>query len=289
MYDPVRHPDNALRRRNEVLAAMLRHGKHHAARSTRAAVGDPLGLRPGTLYSAQRHPNFFGWASEQLVKRFGERRVEAGGLQVRTTLDPRMQYAARDAVASVLREKTDPAAALVAIDPRTGAVKAMVVVPARRPDDEVQPRVAGGPNGGQRVQAVHARDGDRPGHLGVHRLLRPVAADDHRPEVRVQRRAVDVHNYADESGGYMNLLDATAHSVNTIYAQLVDIVGPRARRQRGAQARHHVAAAAGLLDHARHAGRQSARDDRRVRDARGARRPSRPAGVRGRARPERRR
>ena len=36
----------------------------------------------------------------------------------------------------------------------------------------------------------------------------------------------DVHNYADESGGYMNLLDATAHSVNTIYAQLVDIVGP---------------------------------------------------------------
>ena len=35
-----------------------------------------------------------------------------------------------------------------------------------------------------------------------------------------------VHNYADESGGYMNLLDATANSVNTIFAQLVDIVGP---------------------------------------------------------------
>jgi penicillin-binding protein 1A len=35
-----------------------------------------------------------------------------------------------------------------------------------------------------------------------------------------------VHNYADESGGYMSLLDATAHSVNTIYAQLVDIIGP---------------------------------------------------------------
>jgi membrane peptidoglycan carboxypeptidase len=35
-----------------------------------------------------------------------------------------------------------------------------------------------------------------------------------------------VHNYADESGGYMSLVDATAHSVNTIFAQLVDIVGP---------------------------------------------------------------
>src|SRR5581483_6453616 len=36
----------------------------------------------------------------------------------------------------------------------------------------------------------------------------------------------DVHNYADESAGTMNLLDAIAHSVNTIYAQLSDTVGP---------------------------------------------------------------
>src|SRR5581483_3171904 len=36
------------------------------------------------------------------------------------------------------------------------------------------------------------------------------------------------HNYADESGGYMNLIDATAHSVNTIYAQLVEAIGPEA-------------------------------------------------------------
>jgi penicillin-binding protein 1A len=36
----------------------------------------------------------------------------------------------------------------------------------------------------------------------------------------------DVHNYADESAGSMNLIDATAHSVNTIYAQLSVDVGP---------------------------------------------------------------
>src|SRR6476469_6581481 len=33
------------------------------------------------------------------------------------------------------------------------------------------------------------------------------------------------HNYADETAGYMNLLEATAHSVNTIYAQLVTSSG----------------------------------------------------------------
>src|SRR5207247_1879720 len=36
------------------------------------------------------------------------------------------------------------------------------------------------------------------------------------------------HNYADESGGTMQLTDATAHSVNTIFAQLVVAVGPDA-------------------------------------------------------------
>ena len=85
----------------------------------------------GLGYGSVRVWASFGWivcllSSGQLVERFGARRVEAGGLQVRTTLDLRMQYAARNAVASVLRVKTDPAAAVVAIDPRTGAVKAMV-------------------------------------------------------------------------------------------------------------------------------------------------------------------
>ncbi len=38
----------------------------------------------------------------------------------------------------------------------------------------------------------------------------------------------DVHNNADETAGYMNLVDATANSVNTIFAQLVSQVGPPA-------------------------------------------------------------
>jgi penicillin-binding protein 1A len=37
----------------------------------------------------------------------------------------------------------------------------------------------------------------------------------------------DVHNYADEAAGTMNLLDATANSVNTIFAQLISKVGVR--------------------------------------------------------------
>jgi penicillin-binding protein 1A len=48
------------------------------------------------------------------------------------------------------------------------------------------------------------------------------------PDVKCETNNVpwDVHNFADESAGTMNLVDATAHSVNTIFAQLVDKIGP---------------------------------------------------------------
>ena len=48
-----------------------------------------------------------------------------GGLQVTTTLDPQMQHYAEEAVANRLPTPGDPAAAVVAIDPRNGAVRAM--------------------------------------------------------------------------------------------------------------------------------------------------------------------
>jgi penicillin-binding protein 1A len=225
VYDPVQHPEAALRRRNEVLRAML------AARSITAgqyadAVGDSLGVRPGTLYSAQRHPNFFGWAAQQLVERFGTRRVEAGGLQVRTTLDPRMQYAARNAAASVLRAKTDPAAAVVAIDPRTGAVKAMV---SYLPDGRTMKFNLASQSGRTAGSAFKpfalatAINQEISVYTG---LSGPSSLTITDPKCSTNGVPWTVHNYADESGGYMNLLDATAHSVNTIFAQLVDIVGP---------------------------------------------------------------
>jgi membrane peptidoglycan carboxypeptidase len=89
IYDPVRHPDRALARRNEVLRAMLAN-RDINQKEYEKAVASPLGLHVGVLYNQQRHPNFFGWATDQLIDRFGGRRVEAGGLKVRTTIDPRL-------------------------------------------------------------------------------------------------------------------------------------------------------------------------------------------------------
>jgi penicillin-binding protein 1A len=225
LYDPVQQPDDALARRNEVLQAMLTH-RYITQAEFRNAVAAPLGLRLGTLYSAQRHPNFFGWATQQLVQRFGERRVEAGGLQVRTTLDPHLQDEARSAAASVLRVKTDPAAALVAIDPRTGDVKAMV---SYLPDGrQLKFNLASqsGRTAGSAFKPFTLAAAIDQGVSVYSAFSGPSQLTITDPKCSFNGVPWTVHNYADESGGYMSLLDATAHSVNTIFAQLVDIVGP---------------------------------------------------------------
>jgi len=224
-YDPVAHPDRALDRRDEVLRAMLLHGDI-AAGEYAAAVAAPLGLQLGSLYIAQRQPNFFGWAATQLVKRFGARRVEAGGLQVRTTLDPRMQYAARSAVRSVLREKYDPAAALVAIDPRTGAVRAMIsyLPDGRRMKFNLAWQSTR--TTGSAFKPIALTAAMSQGVSITTGLSGPSSLTITDPKCATNGVPWTVHNYADESGGYMSLLDATAHSVNTIFAQLVDIIGP---------------------------------------------------------------
>ncbi len=194
--------------------------------STRAPLAAPLGLKPGNLYKRQQHENFLGWAEQQLVAKYGARRVAAGGLRVRTTLDPSMQETALAAVRGVLRQPSDPAAALVAIDPRTGAVRAMV---GYLPDGTklkfnlaTQSTRTAGSSFKPFVLATAIQQGISlySSFSGPPSLVIPEHSCDG------PQGPWDVHNYADESGGYMNLLSATANSVNTIFAQLVAKVGP---------------------------------------------------------------
>jgi penicillin-binding protein 1A len=126
----------------------------------------------------------------------------------------------------VLRVKTDPAAAVVAIDPRTGAVKAMIsYLPDGRTLKFNLASQAGRTAGSafKPFTLATAIDQDISVYTG---LSGPSSLTITDPRCSTNGVPWTVHNYADESGGYMNLLDATAHSVNTIFGQLVDIVGP---------------------------------------------------------------
>jgi penicillin-binding protein 1A len=224
-YDPLIHPQAALSRRDDVLRAMLESGAI-TPRQYAEAVASPLGLKPGKLYSEIRHPNFFGYAQQQLVDRFGSKRVEEGGLRVRTTIDPQLQAAARTALASALREKTDPAAALVSIDPSTGAIKAMVSYLPSGQNLTFNLASQGHRQAGSAFKPFTLATAIDQGDSVYSTLAGPpqITIPDERCYFNGQ--PWDVHNFADESAGTMNLLDATANSVNTIFAQLVVDVGP---------------------------------------------------------------
>jgi penicillin-binding protein 1A len=224
-YDPLLHPEAAIDRRNDVLRAMLESGSI-TTQQYRQAVAAPLGLRPGRLYSEIRHPNFFGYAEQQLVDRFGSKRVEEGGLRVRTTIDPKLQAAARTALASVLREKTDPAAALVSIDTATGAIKAMVNYLPSGQNLTFNLATQGHRQAGSAFKPFTLATAINEGDSVYSSLSGPPQLTIPDPRCDFNGEHWDVHNSADEEAGTMNLLDATANSVNTIFAQLVVDVGP---------------------------------------------------------------
>jgi penicillin-binding protein 1A len=226
VFDPLTNPRAAKVRRNEVLHAMWKNGYITKGR-LRYATHRGLELRPGHLYTQLHQPNFFGWATQQLANRFGQRQVELGGYHVRTTLDTRLQGLALHAVTSVLHSPTDPAAAVVAIDPQTGAVKAMVdYLPSGR---RMQFNLAtqAHRSTGSSFKPITLTTALSEGVSLYSTFYGPPELFITDPACATNNGAWDVHNFADEAAGTMNLLDATANSVNTIFAQLISKVGVR--------------------------------------------------------------
>ena len=87
---------------------------------------EPLKVRHSKLQSSSQAAYFVDYLTKQMIQQFGYQSTFAGGLRVTTTLDLADQQAAEQAVAAHLRSPNDPSAALVAIDPRTGGIVAMV-------------------------------------------------------------------------------------------------------------------------------------------------------------------
>ena len=131
-YDPFRQEQIATVRRNQVLLALLTEGDIDRAQYDWASSRG-LGLKAGKLYKEIREPDFFGYVREQLIAEYGAGTVRSGGLKVYTTIDPRFQRAAQAAIKETLDESGDPAAGVISINPKNGAIRAMTaVIPGNR-------------------------------------------------------------------------------------------------------------------------------------------------------------
>jgi penicillin-binding protein 1A len=131
-YDPIANPENSKHRRDLVLQRMLEQG--FLTRSIYdTSVAEPLPDRGDLQPPVEdtEHPYFTSWVKQQVVDRLGGGQEGArlafdGGLQIRTTIDSDLQDAADKAIKAWLPNVDGPRAALVALENRTGAVRAMV-------------------------------------------------------------------------------------------------------------------------------------------------------------------
>ena len=85
------------------------------------AASAPLNLKQGHRYVQRREPYFFDYVQEQLIERYGVGVVRRGGLRIHTTINPKMQDVARDAINAYWGDPAGPSSAIVAIDPANGA------------------------------------------------------------------------------------------------------------------------------------------------------------------------
>ena len=130
VFAPDKNPQAAKQRRNSVLLRMEKEGFITPAQR-QAATQEPLTLNTSLPKRLQvESPYFSSYIQKELPKYVSPQVLATGGLTVETTLNPTWQKSAEAAVTKTLENQGSwqnfKQAALVAIDPRSGEIKAMV-------------------------------------------------------------------------------------------------------------------------------------------------------------------
>ena len=235
-YNPFRYLERARERQRVVLARMAAVGyisEDEAAKAyqARLSLRPPGGAQPSGDY-------FIDLVLKDLEERYGSDVVHHAGLKVFTTLDPQLQAAAIDSVQHGLAKLdqilkvppavggdagTHPQGALVAVEAHSGAVRALVggrdhaetefnraLQNNRQPGSGFKPFL---------YYAALEKGGLNPAAVFVDRKV----------AIRIPGQpAWTPRNFNGEYEGPMILKRALVHSVNTIAAQLVDRIGPKA-------------------------------------------------------------
>jgi penicillin-binding protein 1A len=218
LYDPIQNPAGARDRRSTVLALMLAQGLI-TAEDVEEAEAEPLPTRVYLPGSQGPEGHFVEYVKQQLLPYYGQNELYGGGLRVQTSLDLRLQEAAREAIEEWLPDPKGPEAALVAVDPRDGRVLAMASGQSFR-----------------KSQFNLAVQGERqPGSAFKPFVLAAALEEGIAPEttftsqptlINLGDKLWSVANYENSYLGTIDLVKATTFSDNAVYAQLTAQVGP---------------------------------------------------------------
>lgn len=219
LYSPLVNLEAATIRRNEVLTSMAEAG-FITPQQAQQAKAEPLIIKPSPLKRFERTAPFFtDYILQELRDKVPETQRQSKGITVMTTLNPVWQTQGEEilkkSVAEYGRWQGFSEGALVALDPRTGAIKAMVggkdyqasqfnrVTQARRqPGSTFKPILY--------ATAIAAGISPNRAYLNA-----PFTVNGYTPA-----------NYGDQySGGWMPLREALTNSVNVVAVRLLLDVG----------------------------------------------------------------
>src|SRR5712691_7917497 len=132
-YDPYRHPQRALERRNLVLRETREHGSITLEQYAAARAAE-LGVTRKPAMGTSPYPAFLRLVHRQMRRDYDEADLRSEGLRIFTTLDPRVQRAAENALTRRLAQfdkehrfgEPGLEGAVVVTDPQSGEVQALV-------------------------------------------------------------------------------------------------------------------------------------------------------------------
>jgi penicillin-binding protein 1A len=234
-FNPIYHPGAAKARRDLVLQDMLHQGKISETQYEKFQNWPlPKSTDIQTPTEPSGAPYFTSWLAPQILSAMGlghgvsakvaEFRAYYGGLRIHTTIDLQMQQAAERAITELLPTGTaEPNASLVAIDNRTGQIRAMVGGPLVNGQEDYekypfnlatearrQPGSAFKPF----TLAVALEHG-----YGADSLFDSKPVDFKDPKVCGQAN-YSPRNFDNEYEGVVSLATATAQSDNSVFTQL---------------------------------------------------------------------
>ena len=236
-FNPFRHPDHTIERRNVVLRLMHENG-FIDDREYQASVQSPLTVAKGASLSKEA-PYFVDLVADAVQTRFQDQNFQSNAFRIYTTLDLRLQAAAEEAIRAgmllvdeqIRRQRRfrgtpvpEPQVALVAIDPHTGEVRALAggrnygtsqldrVLAKRQPGSIFKP-------------FVYAAALDTAVEGGGRVITASTILKDEPTTFWFDGREYSPKDFEDKYLGDVTLREALAHSLNNATVSLAEMVG----------------------------------------------------------------